>query len=100
MSAVTVNAKAKAEYGFHAVYLALGLALAVAAFAAGIAGPWKVQPKPRVVETVKAPGTGAALVAKWGNPDQSVDGAQINAGLAGTRCAVYRSRKAIVCYVP
>ena len=52
------------------------------------------------VQVVHAPSSGAALAAAWGKPDQSVDGAQINAALKGTTCAVWRSRRAVVCYVP
>lgn len=73
-----------------------------AAFASGWAGGLMSHAPTltRTVQVVHAPGTGAALVAAWGKPDQAVDGSQINAGLKGTTCAVYQSRRAIVCYAP
>jgi len=54
----------------------------------------------RTKQVVHAPSSGAALAAAWGKPDTQVDGAQINPGLKGTTCAVYQTRKAIVCYAP
>lgn len=53
----------------------------------------------RTVQVVHAPANGVALVAAWGKADTEVDGAQINANLKGTTCAVYQSRRAVVCYV-
>lgn len=100
MTDTPVSLPVKVRLNFAAVYGGLGFVAVVAAFSAGVLGPWKVQPKPVTVTRTAAPATAAALVAAWGKPDTQVDGAQINQGLAGTTCAVYRSRKAVVCYAP
>jgi hypothetical protein len=88
-----------ARFGFPFVYAALVAILAVATFGAGVLGPWKAQPKPVTVTRTVAPATAKALVAAWGKPDSSVDGAQVNAQLAGLTCVVYQGRKAVLCYV-
>lgn len=90
----------KVQLNFAAIYGGLIVVLVVAAFFAGLSGPWKVQPKPVTVTHTVAPNTAAEIVAAWGRPDQQVDGAQVSQGLSGTTCAVYQSRKAVLCYAP
>jgi hypothetical protein len=95
-----VKLPTRVRLNFAAIYGTLIVVLVVAAFGAGVAGPWKVQPKAVTVTRTVAPAAGAALVAAWGTSDQTIDGAQVSQGLAGTTCAVYRSRKTVVCYAP
>ena len=91
---------ARVRLNFAAIYGGLVVVLVIAAFTAGVVGPWKIQPKPVTITHVVAPQTAAAVAAAWGKPDQVVDGAQISQGLAGTTCDVWRAKKAVLCFAP
>ena len=67
-------------------------ALILFVFAAGFAGAFMF----RAHDTVS---TRTVHVARsWGKPNTTVDGAQVNAQLAGFKCDVYQQRQTIVCH--
>lgn len=70
---------------------ALYVALAIAVFAAGF-GAAMFGVKTRSVTHIRK------VEKQWGKPDASVDGGQINQGLAGLTCDVYKARRTVVCH--
>lgn len=80
------------------IYLALAALVFVAGGAASLGVRAKTVTRIQHVHATYAAGTPAEVVAAWGKPDSQVDGAQVNQALAGTTCAIYQSKRAIICY--
>lgn len=83
---------------FTLIYLALAVFVFVAGAAASLGMRASVVTHVQRVHATYAAGTAAQVVAAWGKPDSQVPGAQVNQALAGTTCAVYQSKRAIICY--
>lgn len=65
----------------------------ILAFAAGFAANYER----RAIVVTRHSVTRLSVEQQYGRPTQTVDGAQINQGLAGLTCAVYASRKTVIC---
>jgi len=88
----------KVQFGFAYVYGILAVALAVSAFAAGLLGPWKVQPRPVTVVRTVSPSSAAAVAKGWGQPDEQVAGASVNSAFAGLTCDLWTAKSAVLCF--
>lgn len=70
-------------------YLLAGVAFA-AGLGAGVLGRAHTITHTQVVKQT--------IAQEYGKPSQTVDGAQLNASLAGLTCDVYQTKQAIICH--
>ena len=76
------------------VFTGLAIAAALLCIGAGIViGRYQGSITVNHTRTVKV-----SIAQQYGKPDTVVDGGQVNAQLAGWKCAIWASRKKMLCY--